>query len=185
VWRDDFSSEKLAANWNILGTMETPWYKINPNNKNITINALESRLSGLAQPAFIGRRQQHTHFDANTELQLPTEDRISAGIAVFQSEASHYYFAIQRKNNSYQLTVEQTNKKAPTIIASSTINSGDAGKTIVLGIEGDAGKVNFYYKNKTGKRINILKEADAKMLSTENAGGFVGTYIGMHARTEP
>lgn len=185
VWHDNFGSQKLAANWNILGTMETPWYKINQKNKSITINALENRLSGLAQPAFIGRRQQHTHFDANTELQLPTEEHFSAGIAAFQSEASHYYFAIQRKNNSYQLTVEQTNKNTPTIIASSTISSAEVNKTIVLGLEGDAGKVDFYYKNKAGKRINILKEADAKMLSTENAGGFVGTYIGMHARTEP
>lgn len=185
VWKEQFADPKLASEWNILGTMETPWYQIKPQTKTLIINALANRLSGLAQPAFIGRRQQHTHFDANTRLQLPSEEHMSAGIAAFQSEASNYYFSIQRKNNHYQLTVEQTSKNAPTIIASSTVTSVDVNQSIVLGIECDAGKIDFYYQNSAGKRITILKEADAKMLSTETAGGFVGTYIGMHARTEP
>lgn len=185
VWHDQFTSEKLLPNWNTLGTVETPWYQLNPKTKSLSINAIENRLSGLAQPAFIGRRQQHTHFNANTELQLPTEEHMSAGIAVFQSEASHYYFFIQCKNNQYQVSVEQTNKSAPNIIAANTITPADLNKNIVLGVEGNAGKIDFYYQNKAGKRITLLKEADAKMLSTETAGGFVGTYIGMHVRTEP
>lgn len=185
VWQDKFISEKLLPTWNTLGTVETSWYRLNAENKGLTIDALTNRLSGLAQPAFIGRRQQHTHFNANTELQLPAEERMSAGIAAFQNEASHYYFSVQRKNNQYLLAVEQTNKSAPKIIASTTITPADVNKNIVLGIEGDAGLIDFYYQNKAGKRTTILKAADAKMLSTENAGGFVGTYLGMHVRTEP
>jgi xylan 1,4-beta-xylosidase len=185
VWQDNFSSEKLLSNWNTLGTVETPWYQLNPKNKSLTINASENRLSGLAQPAFIGRRQQHTHFVANTKLQLPTNGHMSAGIAAFQSEASHYYFYIQRKKNQYLLAVEQTNKNVPHIIASTTITQADVNKHLVLGMEANAGVIDFYYQNKAGKRINILKAADAKMLSTETAGGFVGTYLGIHVRTEP
>lgn len=186
VWKDNFTTNKLLNDWNTLGTVETDWYKLSPDKKNITINAVENRLSGLAQPAYIGRRQQHMHFDARTTLKLPDEEGISAGIAAFQSHEANYYFAIQRQADKYTLFVEQTSKKSvPKIIASKTLTKKDVGKNIVLGTEGDAGKIDFYYQNKAGKRINIVEGADAKLLSTEIAGGFTGTYLGMHARTEP
>jgi len=184
VWNDKFDVPTLKPDWNILGVMENPWYQLNPSTKSITITASKNRLSDLAQPAFIGRRQQHMHFDANTELQLPSENHISAGISAFQSEASHYYFAVELKDDKYNLFVEKTDKSAPEIITTVSVAKNVFDKNITLGIEGNAGKIDFYYYNKKGKRINVLKNADAKMLSTEVAGGFVGTYLGMHTRIE-
>jgi len=184
VWRDNFSSAQLLPNWNTLGTVATHWYQLNSQQKTLTINASANRLSGLAQPAFIGRRQQHMQFDANTELQLPRAEKMSAGIAAFQSEASHYYFGVQRTAKGYQAFVEQTNKSTPKTLASIHIPKEVLGKNIVLGIAGNAGKISFYYQPKTGKPVTILKDADATVLSTEVAGGFVGTYLGMHARIE-
>jgi xylan 1,4-beta-xylosidase len=184
VWHDEFIGEKLLPNWNTLGTVETPWYQLSPKTKSLTINASANRLSGLAQPAFIGRRQQHMHFSAQTELQLPAAENISAGIAAFQSEASHYYFGVQRTGKNYQVFVEQTNKSAPKIIASIRIPKAALGKNIVLGITGNAEKISFSYHNKAGEPVTIIKDADATLLSTEVAGGFVGTYLGMHTRTE-
>jgi xylan 1,4-beta-xylosidase len=184
TWRDNFSGAQLFPNWNTLGTVETRWYQLNPQQKSISINASANRLSGLAQPAFIGRRQQHMQFDAKTELQLPTAEKMSAGIAAFQSEASHYYFGIQRTASGYQVFVEQTNKAAPKILINAPISKDALDKSITLGIAGNAGKISFYYQSKTGKTVSVLKDADATILSTETAGGFVGTYLGMHARTE-
>lgn len=185
LWQDKFTSKTLLPDWNTLGTVETQWYKLDNIKSNISINALDNRLSGLAQPAFIGRRQQHMHFDAHTEVSLPSEDQYSAGIAAFQSHEANYYFGVQRKQDKYTLFVEQTTKKASTLIATATLSASDLGKNITLGIEGNAGKIDFYYQNKAGKRITLLKEADATLLSTEIAGGFTGTYLGMHVRTEP
>jgi alpha-N-arabinofuranosidase len=184
VWQDNFSSTHLLPHWNTLGTVESNWYQLNPEHKSLRIQASTNRLSGLAQPAFIGRRQQHMHFTAKTELQLPTAEKISAGIAAFQSEGAHYYFGVQRTGKSYQVFIEQTNKSAPKIIASISIPKATLGKNITLGITGNAGKISFSYYNKTGEPVTILKDADATLLSTEVAGGFVGTYLGMHARTE-
>jgi len=184
LWQDKFSTEKLLPEWNTLGTVKKPWYQLDSKNNELRIAALENRLSGLAQPAFIGRRQQHTHFDAKAELQLPTSEKFSVGIAAFQSEVSHYYFAVERKGNSYRLFVEQTNKATPKILTSVALDKKTLTQNITLGIEGNAGTIDFYYHDKTGQRIDILKNADAKILSTEVAGGFVGTYLGMHARAE-
>ena len=183
-WQYNFSSTHLLPHWNTLGTVESNWYQLNPEHKSLRIQASTNRLSGLAQPAFIGRRQQHMHFTAKTELQLPTAEKISAGIAAFQSEGAHYYFGVQRTGKSYQVFIEQTNKSAPKIIASISIPKATLGKNITLGITGNAGKISFSYYNKSGEPVTILKDADATLLSTEVAGGFVGTYLGMHARTE-
>jgi alpha-N-arabinofuranosidase len=124
------------------------------------------------------------HLTAKAELQLPTAEKISVGIAAFQSEAAHYYFGVQRTGKSYQVFVEQTHKSAPKIIASIGIPKATLGKNIVLSITGNSGKISFSYYSRTGEPVTILKDADASLLSTEVAGGFVGTYLGMHARTE-
>jgi len=183
VWRDNFTTHQLRPEWNTLGTVEAPWYRLQKNHLDLIPS--NNRLSDLAQPSFIGRRQQHMRFDANTKLQLPKSEHISAGIAIFQNEKANYYFAVKKMATQYQLFVEQTNKAAPTITASTTLSTHEIPEKIVLGMTGDAGKITFYYQNRAGKRINILQDMDAKMLSTEVAGGFVGTYIGMHTRIEP
>ena len=184
TWRDEFNSAALKPEWNVLGTSESVWYKLNPDTKGLSITASKNRLSGLAQPAFIARRQQHTHFDAMTTLELPNTEEISAGIVAFQSEASHYYFAVKLKGNKYRLFVEKHDKSALVNVANLSLSKSTFEKNLTVGIEGNAGKISFYYHDKSGKRIDVLKNADAKMLSTEVAGGFVGTYLGMHTRIE-
>jgi alpha-N-arabinofuranosidase len=109
---------------------------------------------------------------------------VSAGIAAFQSHTSNYYFGVKLNDNKYNLFLEQTNKSTPAIIATLPVDKKQLGKNIVLGLEGDAGKITFFYHDKKGKRINVAKDVDAKILSTEVAGGFVGTYLGMHTRLE-
>ena len=184
LWSDDFNNPTLKPEWNILGNLETNWYELDTESKSLRLTAISNRLSGLTQPAFIGRRQQHTHFNAKTEFQLPTDKQVSAGIVAFQNESAHYYFGVKLKENKYLLFVEKTNKSAPEIVTTVSFTTNEFDKNITLGIEGNAGKIDFYYQSKIGKRVNILKNADAKMLSTEVAGGFVGTYIGMHTRIE-
>jgi xylan 1,4-beta-xylosidase len=182
LWRDQFTTPTLLPHWNTLGTVESPWYQLK-DKSTLNITATNNRLSGLAQPAYIGRRQQHTHFNAFTRLKLPAAT-MSAGIAIFQSEADHYYVGVKQDQAGYQLFVEQTKKSNINIVAAAHVDKEILSETITLGMEGNAGTLDFYYINSVGKLIYLIKNADGKMLSTELAGGFVGTTIGMHARTE-
>ncbi|MEN0036588.1 MAG: glycoside hydrolase family 43 protein [Cellvibrio sp.] len=179
VWRDNFSSAELLHPWVSLRTADSPFYQLQKNR--IQIQALDIRLDELEQPAFLGRRQQHTRFSASTQLDLPTENT-SAGIVALQSETAHYYFGARSLKGKLQLFIEQANKGAPKIIH--TITPKNIGSRLTLAIEGDAGKISFYYQTNDGRKIAVLENADAKILSTEVAGGFVGTLLGIHARTE-
>jgi alpha-N-arabinofuranosidase len=179
IWQDNFSGEALQHHWVSLRTADSPFYQL--QNNSIQLQALNIGLNELEQPAFLGRRQQHTRFSASAELDLPAE-KTSAGIVAFQSETAHYYFGATILNGKTQLFIEQANKNTPKIIK--TLSSADVGKRLILDIEGNAGKISFYYRDKNGKNKPVLENANAKILSTEVAGGFVGTFLGIHARAE-
>lgn len=179
IWRDNFSSTELLYPWVSLRTADISFYQLQQNR--IQLQALNHHLNELEQPAFLGRRQQHTRFSSGAELDLPA-GKTSAGIVALQSETAHYYFGARRLNGKLQLFIEQANKGTPHVIY--TINPTDIGQRLTLIIEGDAGKISFYYQTKDGRKNLVLENADAKILSTEVAGGFVGTLLGIHARTE-
>jgi len=179
IWQDNFSSKALQHQWVSLRTADSPFYTLKSNR--IQLQALNTRLNELEQPAFLGRRQQHTRFSASTQLDIPAE-KTSAGIVALQSETAHYYFGAKTINGKTQLFIEQANRSVPKIIH--TVSPADTGKRLTLAIEGNAGKISFYYHNKDGNKKTVLENADAKILSTEVAGGFVGTLLGIHAREE-
>lgn len=179
IWQDNFSNEKLRFEWVSLRSADSPFYQLTKSG--IKLQALNIKLDSLEQPAFLGRRQQHTRFDAQADFALP-EPKTSAGIVALQSETAHYYFGVRQVAKGTELFIEKANKKAPAIIYRKVIKH--LPHPISLRIEGNAGKISFSYKNKQGRYNPVLKNADAKMLSTEVAGGFVGTLLGIHARAE-
>ena len=179
IWQDNFSGKALQHQWVSLRTADSPFYTL--KNNRIQLHTLNVRLDELEQPAFLGRRQQHTRFSASTQLDIPAE-KTSAGIVALQSETAHYYFGATTINGKTQLFIEQANKGVPKIIH--TVSPADIGKRLTFVIEGDAGKISFYYVNKDNNKKAVLENADAKILSTEVAGGFVGTLLGIHARAE-
>lgn len=178
-WRDNFSKPQLGFEWVSLRSGDSPFYQITKSG--IELQALNIKLDSLEQPAFLGRRQQHTRFNAAADFALPPQ-KTSAGIVAFQSETAHYYFGVRPAAKGTELFIEKANKKAPAVIYKKIISN--TAQPINLRIEGNAGKISFSYKTSNGKYKTILKNADAKILSTEVAGGFVGTLLGIHARSE-
>ena len=179
IWQDNFSRNALRHQWVSLRTADSPFYKLKKNT--IQLQTLPVGLDELEQPAFLGRRQQHTSFIASTELAIPAE-KTSGGIVALQSETAHYYFGATTINGNVKLFIEQANQGVPNVIQ--TLIPSDIGNRLILEIAGNAGKIHFYYRNKNGLKKPVLENADAKILSTEVAGGFVGTLLGIHARAE-
>lgn len=179
-WEDNFSGDQLKPEWNFINTPEAlPWYKLEKNG--IILSVSKNALSSLQQPHFIGRRQQHMRFQAATKLHPPTQPQESAGIAAFQNEKANYYFAITKQNQQMQIFVEQCQKTGCSPLIRKTLPNF---KQITLGIEGNQGQLTFTYQIDQKTAVSLLKNADGKLLSTQVAGGFVGTYLGIHTRVE-
>ena len=181
TWRDDFTSEHMSLHWNFLRGFERNWLSVADGK--LTMQPQAHDLRELQQSAFVGRRQQHTRFSASTSLILPAQEGVSGGLTAFQNSAFHYYFALQKQQNAYRVTVEQVQQGKTTVLAENTIDA-PAGEALTLSIEGDKGQISFAYSLADSAPITVLNNADARMLSTETAGGFVGAMLGLHVRAE-
>jgi alpha-N-arabinofuranosidase len=196
TWRDNFDSyrsetHKLSPHWSVLRSVNDDWYTIESGKIHLKPAAIT--LASLQQPMFIARRQQHMTYQASTALVLPESERVSAGIVAFQNAKYHYYFAVKKVNQGYELFIEQANNGSSVNIINVIINphtdsnaseEDKAGQLLTLTINGDKGDISFSYQLGDAEKITLAKNLDGKILSTSVAGGFVGSFLGIHTRIE-
>lgn len=183
TWRDDFSQPQLAREWLQLRTAAQPFYQLLPQQKAIALQALPHNLAQLEQPAFLARRQQHTHYSADLSLALPQTHGVAAGIAAFHDEKAHYFFAVEKRKTGYHWFIEQAAQSEPRIIASGKLALASGQHRVKLGLTLDTNRIDFYYWDHNGKQHTLLQGADASNMSSIKAGSFVGSMVGPHVRT--
>ncbi|ALS99905.1 glycoside hydrolase family 43 protein [Lacimicrobium alkaliphilum] len=178
-WRDNFDGKALNVHWNLLREFDRSW--LNLDQQRLLLQAKSAGLDSMAQPAFVARRQQHMHFTASTALSLP-EEGMSAGIAAFQNESYHFYLGVRADTEGYQVFLERAGDGEPEQVASQQIQPSS--EPVRLKVEGKPGQIKFLYSIGSGDWHSLGGKQDGKLLSTEVAGGFVGTMLGLHARLE-
>ena len=108
-----------------------------------------------------------------------------AGFAALQNDANYFFLGVRTvKGKSPRIFLEQNTKKskAPEIIASESLPIGL--HKIELRIKGAGRLYSFSYRtDPAGAWKTIAEQVDGSILSTQAAGGFVGTVIGLYART--
>jgi alpha-N-arabinofuranosidase len=182
VWRDDFDRPELDLEWVRVRTSPTEWWETDRTNGQIRLQALPIALREKVQPAFLARRQQHRAFEASTRVELSRDNGVAAGLAAFQSSDFHYFLGVRRIDDVHEVFLEQVRDGNTAELARATL--GERPTHIVLGVEQEGARLGFYFQ--TGPEREWLKhDADATLLSTQVAGGFVGTTVGIHARRSP
>jgi Beta-xylosidase len=180
IWRDDFDGEVLSMPWNMLRTPSEGWYSFDAGK--LAITGGSNDLSSLAQPAFLGRRLQHQNAVATTSLAVPSSPKLRAGLAAFQSEQAYYYLAVERVGSDLSVSVWRQNGVNSDRVVQRQLTSGLDG--IELRVEIALDRISFSYKtdklNSVGSWVTLVENLDAKILSTAQAGGFVGSYLGLH-----
>jgi len=147
-----------------------------------TLTATEHRLSGSATPAFLARRQQHQAFSATAALRLGFAARMSAGLAVFQNEARHFYLGVQRDGPGWLVFLERTAGGTTEVLARQTIDG--AARQVELRIEAAGRPYSFAYRAGDGEWRTLLGDVDGSILRSVVPESFVGSYVGLHARRE-
>jgi alpha-N-arabinofuranosidase len=115
-------------------------------------------------------------------MELPASGSIAGGLAIFQDSGFNYFLGVQKTAETYTIELEAARAGVVTTLASAVFTTLE--KHIVLGLEQRGAKLSFYYALADTGRIELITDVDAKLLSTEVAGGFVGATVGMHARTQ-
>jgi xylan 1,4-beta-xylosidase len=183
TWRDEFDTPEVALVWNSLRGPSDTWVDLETRPGTLTLTASREDLTGTSTPAFLARRQQHASFSAATSLHLPQGRHLSAGIAAFQNERHHFYLGVRRNGDEWSIFVEQAAGGDPAVIAERVLRTGDSDR-VELRIEADGRPYTFSYRVNPGNWVMLAEDIDGSILSTETAKGFVGTYLGLHARIE-
>jgi alpha-N-arabinofuranosidase len=187
-WRDEFNGPALGAEWQLLRTPRDRWYDFNAAPGSLTLRA---RPAGFvnAQPSFIGRRQQHLNASASTSMTyVPARDGDKAGIVAFQNENHYYFFGIARVGGEPRLVLERhagpDTSAAGGVIASRPIGAPTTAP-VYLRIDARGGRYDFWYGTRENEWTPLITNADGTVLSTQVAGGFVGTMLGLYAYRAP
>lgn len=174
---DHFDSEKLDFIWNFIRTPREEVYSLTDRPGFLRLKLRSPKISEQKNPSFIGRRQQHINFRAKTVMEFsPEHQNEAAGILLIQNNNYHMRFECTGtgENNIIQLVVCSDGKES--IIARKEVGH----KRIHMVVQAYGQDYSFYYGDENGLQ-ELAANVDGRILSTDVAGGFIGTYIGMFA----
>ncbi len=177
TFRDDFKSEKLDYRW--IGMRGPREDFISSAKTGLSIKPFNTNIKAVAPVSALFKRQMHKKFTATVTMDYkPGSEKDLAGIACYQSERFHYVFGITKKGNDNYLLLERTAKGVSEIIASVKL---DADKPVQLQVEAEGDDYRFNYASGAGSFTNLGGTVSGDILSTNVAGGFTGSLIGLYA----
>lgn len=180
-WRDDFVSPDLSSLWIMLREPKENWWKLDATVGTLNMIPRDEKLFERHNPSFLARRVQHNVFMATLSLEVPSEQGISAGLAVFQNEDHHYYLAVRDTDEGVLLYLERSLDDSVETIASVKLPDINS---IEVRVVGNQGKCDFDYSTDPAEWITLARNLDATLLTSSVAGGFVGATVGPHTRVD-
>jgi alpha-N-arabinofuranosidase len=145
------------------------------------------RLTDLANPSFVGRRQQHMSFVVRAALEFKSQhDYECAGLVLLQNNEFHFRFIItgtatvclvRRSTPEPALQLLPISTGTDVVLAEFPIQ----GNRFYFKVEAHGQDYSFYIATEPEAWQPVAEGVDGRILSTPFAGGFVGSYIGMYA----
>jgi alpha-N-arabinofuranosidase len=139
----------------------------------------DATLADQRNAGFLARRQQHRNIDATTELAV-FEPGIVAGLAAFQNERDWFFLGIRAAGPGIEVFLRRAAGAAAEDVARASVAKTPEHR-LKLRITGAGPDYSFYYDAGAGWQP-LREHEDGTILSTEKAGGFVGTVIGPYAQ---
>lgn len=183
-WRETFTDDTLGPQWLFVRTPHNPWWQ--SGGGSLTLQARTDHVGANAQPSFVGQRVAHMRASATTEvLFIANAPGAEAGLLALQTDDYFYAFGISA--NAAGQPVLRIRKKAGAQYATrgetvkEQIVSLPRNASIVLRMTIDKAELDFTYSTDGKHFKTLLAKADARVLTTARAGGFVGAVVGMYA----
>ncbi len=174
---DHFDAATLAPQWNFLRIPAEGSWSLRERPGYLRLHLRPERLSEMANPSFVGRRQQHMRFSAQTALEFtPQSQQECAGLALIQSNNFHFCLVVSRAEGSVVRLIKRA-AGVEQVLAELSLNAS----RFFLRVEANGQDYSFYAAVEAGKWHNLAKDVDGRILSTPVAGGFLGTFIAMYA----
>lgn len=177
-FEEDFTSPSLDLRWiGVRGSRED--FISIAKKGGLQIAPSSTHIKEMKPTSTLFYRQQHSHFTANTTLNYkPRSGNELAGITCYQNERFNYVFGITKKDKDNYLLLAKTEGGKTTIVAQTKITPD---VPIFLKVEAKGNEYRFYYSVSGGEYTNLGGTVSGDILSTNVAGGFTGSLIGLYA----
>ncbi|PWS32849.1 glycoside hydrolase family 43 protein [Pedobacter paludis] len=163
-----------------LRTRDTSWYKTDDKN-GLTMKLKSETCMGNGNPAFIGKRQQHMVCSASTVLDFTAKkENEKAGLLIFQSEYNFYYICKSINQGKAVIQLFKGNAKTKSMDLLEQKDLDFSGK-LYLQIVANKENYSFSYGSKSNSWKLLKDKIDGKFLSTQMAGGFIGSLFALYA----
>ena len=177
TYNDKLTDKSLDLRWI---AMRGPRESFITTAKNgVKVNPFETNIKALAPVSALFHRLQHEDFETSVTLDFkPKSEKELAGITCYQSERFNYVFGITKKDKDFYIVLERTEKGESKLIASEKISLS---KTIKLQVSAEKDDLNFNYCLDGKNFKNMGGSVSGDILSTDVAGGFTGSLIGLYS----
>ncbi|MDI1256180.1 MAG: glycoside hydrolase family 43 protein [Flavobacterium sp.] len=180
TFTDNFKTSHLDLRWIGLRGWREKFATI--TKEGLKITPFATNIKAKAPTSTLFYRQQHASFEANTTLKYkPKSEKELAGITCYQSEKFNYVFGITKKINDYYLVLERTEKGISKLIANKKISFTSE---ITLQVIAEGSNYRFNYTLNGAAYENLGGTVSGDILSTDVAGGFTGSLIGLYTTIE-
>ena len=182
TWREEFKDETLSLEWIMLRAPSQQWWKVDPAAGKLELTPRSDTLSGRGNPSYLGRRVRHAVYAASLTADIPTDEGVSSGLALFFNDQHHFFLAVQRDGDKARVYLERVNRGRASREAVAELASGGE---IELRVEAHKTTCSFKYRLKGGDWQTLVADTDATMLSyTVPDGLFLGATVGPHVRVD-
>lgn len=177
-FEDSFVSDSLDLRWIGLRGPREKFISI-AKKGGLQITPFATNIKEVKPTSTLFYRQQHSSFSASTTLKFkPKAENELAGLTCYQNERFNYVFGVTKKDKDYLLVLAKTAKGQTTIVASTKI---DVEAPVSLQVVADGNDYRFNYAVEGGEYTNLGGTVSGDILSTNVAGGFTGSLIGLYA----
>ncbi|UTF60286.1 glycoside hydrolase family 43 protein [Gilvimarinus sp. DA14] len=173
-YTDSFDGDSLSLSWMGLRNPSEDFYQVENGALNLTCRGGLGNLDAV--PSFIGRRQQHHIADVSTTVTFdPTAEGDMAGLAAVQSDTHLMFLGVTQLDGQKQVALYRHEGSTEGELISAQPLESSAPVELTLAF--NAGQMQASYEV-DGTKHTLAEGVDATNLSTNVAGGFVGTLIG-------
>jgi alpha-N-arabinofuranosidase len=148
----------------------------------LTLKLKPETCMDLGNPSFIAKRQQHLYASAETELTFSAvNENEKAGLTIFQDEKHFYFLCRSADQGKPVVQLFQSNAEGGTMKLLTSAALDASTKKIMLRIHAAGEAYSFSYAVAPDKWIVLQDKVDGTWLSTQVAGGFLGSVFGLYA----
>ena len=178
---DDFNTPDLASYWLSLRKRDPEYINCKENSGVLRLYGGEP-VTGEGNVTMVMRRQTGFSFEASCKADFNFYDNEdAAGIICFQNEKFNYRLQLTLKGKIILLQLIKAAGGDDEVLAEEVMTGGRKNVPIVMRVVAEHQKLRFEYGPDERNMYVLTDNVDASILSTEAAGGFVGTLVGMFA----